>query len=221
MRRVLIIDDHTLIASTLTGALRYRGYDARGYAPRSDEKIIEAVRSFDPVVVLLDLEIGVDRTSQSLIAPIRATGCAVVMVTGTTDTTRLAECIEAGAAGALSKAARVDELVEAIETVANGGTLLGPSERDEMLSALQHHRDSLAAERAAFDRLTPKEQKVLGALMQGKTAQVIAAETFTSVSTVRNHIQKVLDKLKVSSQLAAVAMAIDAAWQPPAEGDSS
>jgi DNA-binding NarL/FixJ family response regulator len=65
---------------------------------------------------------------------------------------------------------------------------------------------------SARERLTRREQEVLIALIDGQPAQSIADETFTSVRTVRGHIQSVLDKLGVSSQLTAVAKAREAGW---------
>lgn len=212
MEKVLIVDDHTLIAATLTGALRSRGYDARPCTPRSDAYILEVVGVFKPAVVLLDLELDVDRVSIPLVGPLGRAGAAVVMLTATTDEIRLAECVEAGAAAILSKAARLDEVVEAIETARNGGSAIPDERRKALLDALAASRADQEQRRAPFERLTPREQEVLDALMQGKTANVIAAESRTSVATVRNHIQRLLDKLDVSSQLAAVTKAQSAGW---------
>ncbi len=67
-----------------------------------------------------------------------------------------------------------------------------------------------AAETAAdsrFDALTPREREVLGLLAHGLGTEEIAAELTISPATTRNHVQSVLNKLKVHSRLEAVAYA--------------
>jgi DNA-binding NarL/FixJ family response regulator len=58
--------------------------------------------------------------------------------------------------------------------------------------------------------LTERERAVLTALMEGKSTEQIAAESFVSVCTVRSHIRQILLKLGVRSQTAAVAHAYQA-----------
>jgi DNA-binding NarL/FixJ family response regulator len=74
--------------------------------------------------------------------------------------------------------------------------------RRRLLDALHHRR----REEQLLRTLTPREQQVLRALAVGRSADEIATEERLSVATVRSHIQAVLRKLEVSSQLAAVAV---------------
>ena len=60
--------------------------------------------------------------------------------------------------------------------------------------------------------------EVLAYLMEGVPAEEIAERTFVAVATVRSHIRAVLTKLNVNSQLAAVAAARRAGWEPPPLG---
>jgi DNA-binding NarL/FixJ family response regulator len=63
-----------------------------------------------------------------------------------------------------------------------------------------------------FFTLTEREQNVLAELIEGHRAEDIAKAAFVSISTVRTQIKAILQKLGVSSQLAAVAMARRADW---------
>nr|WP_281374640.1 LuxR C-terminal-related transcriptional regulator [Nocardioides soli] len=63
--------------------------------------------------------------------------------------------------------------------------------------------------------MTPREEAVLGELMQGRTVRDIASSSFVSEATVRTQVKAILSKLEVSSQLAAVGIANTAGWQPP------
>lgn len=64
----------------------------------------------------------------------------------------------------------------------------------------------------SLERLTPRESEVLRELMQGHNAATIAGRMYCSLPTVRTHIQSILIKLGVNSQLAAVAIAYRMQW---------
>jgi DNA-binding NarL/FixJ family response regulator len=65
-----------------------------------------------------------------------------------------------------------------------------------------------------FERLSPREQEVLLAMMRGKMAREICKQSYVSLPTVRSQIHSILSKLGVSSQLAAVALAYQSGWPP-------
>jgi DNA-binding NarL/FixJ family response regulator len=80
---------------------------------------------------------------------------------------------------------------------------------------LRLHRAERDHELRAFRELTAREGEVLGELMRGKSADTIAEESVVSVATIRTQIRSILSKLSVNSQLAAVARAQQARWDPP------
>ena len=210
--RVLIVEDHELLAQSLSFALRADGIAVEVAVDLDPERVLAAAARFSPTVVLLDFHLGECVTSVPLIAPLRARGAAVVMVTGEADPVRLAECLEAGATGVVSKADPFDHLVAAVKQAAATGRVMPDPQRQDLLAALWRWREEEEQRQAPFTLLTAREQAVLAALMDGKTAEVIAAESFVSVSTVRSHIRAVLIKLGVNSQLAAVSKTRQAGW---------
>lgn len=213
MKRVLIIDDHVLVAAALSDALRSHGYEARACPVEDDEHILAVAVEFQPEVVLLDLELGRGRSGLSLIQPLRGAGPRVVMLSASTNPIRLAECLEAGADGLLSKGVRIEDVVRVVEGRDTHKWAPGTQQRELLITRLQENRARQHEMSAPFDSLTNRETEILAALVQGMTAQAIAEKTCTSVRTVRGHIQSVLDKLGVSSQLAAVALARNARWR--------
>lgn len=214
MMRILSVDDHEMVSDALTSELRARGFDAHACPVLEHEQVVQFAWELRPSVVLLDIDLGRGRSSLNLIEPLKETGARVVMLTASTDAIRLAQCLEAGAEGLLSKGGRIADLVAVIESAAGDGCPPHDAERDQLLARLARYRERVQESAAPFERLTPREQDVLAALVHGKSAQTIADETFTSIRTVRGHIQSVLDKLEVNSQVAAVAKAHDARWRP-------
>jgi DNA-binding NarL/FixJ family response regulator len=142
----------------------------------------------------------------------------VLVLTGVTERTRLAETLEAGAIGVVPKSLAFDELVEVVERVLVGEPAMRAGEGEALLAELREARTANQARLAPFAALTDREAGVLASLMGGKTAEQVAAESFVSVSTVRTQIRGVLRKLGVNSQLQSVALARELGWVPPFEG---
>ncbi len=216
--RVLIVEDHPLIATGLQLALTARGWQVETTSGPTAAEVIEHAATFQPECVLLDIHLGDDVGSGvDLIRPLRRTGAAVVMLTGETDRIVLASCLEAGAHGWIGKCAFLDEVVASIEDVLAGQTLIGRASREAMLDELRVRRASLHRTLSPFERLTPREQRVLGALVDGASAEEIADHHFVALTTIRSQIRAILQKLGVRSQLAAVAQAHRAGWKPAAD----
>lgn len=211
--RVLIVEDHELLAHSLSLALRLEGFSVDiAQGPRMEDVIAHA-QAFAPDLVLLDFQLGGELgLGRDLVAPLRALGTRIVMMSGTMTRRHLAECLEAGCEGMVDKAQSFDELLAAVIAAGRGDDLLSPAERTELLVSLRMERTTEAARRRILERLTPRECHVLEALMQGLSAERIAAEAFVSPTTVRSQIRSILQKLGCSSQLAAVALARELGW---------
>lgn len=214
--RVLLVEDHELLAQSLAFAMNADGYEVRQAPIDSHDSILEAARADAYDVVLLDLDLGRELgSSLSLIRPLQGTGARVVMLTAVTDRERLAECIEAGAIGLVSKAASFEQLLDSVREAVDLGTLLSPGQRDQLLAELREQRWARSQRMAAFSQLTRREQELLGLLMQGRSAQEIADTWVVSITTVRSTIRSLLQKLDVHSQVAAIGLARRAGWTPP------
>jgi two-component system, NarL family, nitrate/nitrite response regulator NarL len=220
MARLLIVEDHALLGQSLEYALRGDELEVTRCEDLDPDVILEAVARVQPDAVLLDLDLGKHRgSSLPLIAPIIQLGARVLMITGVTDRIRLAECVEAGAAGIIPKSASYQQLLDAIQQVAvHGQAAMTNHERSDLLLELHQHRAAERERFALFDALTSREREILGAVMNGLSADEVARELVVSVATVRSHIQSILEKLGVHSQLAAVALARRVGWQPDQGG---
>jgi DNA-binding NarL/FixJ family response regulator len=213
--RVLLVDDHELVAETLAVSLRAEGIDVARCVSIESDAVLASIEEHNPTLLVLDLHLG-GRTALPLIGPAIERGCRVVMLTGETDNVRLAECVEAGASGVLSKSAPFERLLDELHRAARGEELLSVGQREEFAAALRDERTERERRLAPFAALTAKEQAVLAALIEGRSAVQIARDALVSLSTVRAQIAAVLSKLGVNSQLSAVAAARAADWHPTA-----
>jgi DNA-binding NarL/FixJ family response regulator len=213
--RVAIVEDHDLLAQSLAYALGNLGIEVTTVTDRSVDGVLAALADRPHDLVLLDYDLGDDGVGVDLIRPIAQLGLRVVMLTGETDTIKLAQCVEAGAIGIISKKEPFEQLMYHVSDVVTGRVILSLGARERMLADLREYRSSEHNRLAPFERLTVRESEVLQDLMEGKNAERIANESFVSVATVRSHIKALLAKLGVNSQLAAVAMARRAGWTSP------
>lgn len=214
--RVIMIEDHELLAQSLQATLKAEDVDVVRVWSDDREDLVQQATAHAPGLLLLDFDLGEPLgVAFGLIGPLADAGLEVVMLTGERNTLMLAQCLEEGAIGVINKSVSFDELLAQIHTALDGGDLMSRHEREEMLSELRQHRAVREHELKAFNELTTREGEVLGELMQGKAADTIAEESVVSVATIRTQIRSILAKLGVNSQLAAVARAQQARWDPP------
>jgi DNA-binding NarL/FixJ family response regulator len=211
--KVVLVEDHTLLAESVGLALAAEGWYVVIADLQSEDALLSAVSGPEPALVLLDLELGEPiRDSTCVIPALVDAGATVLVVTGVHDRVRLAATIEAGAVGFVAKTAPFDVLLATARRAAAGEPVLEKNEFLQLLADLRRHRAQLREACAPFDALTPRERAVLAQLSDGKSVDTIADEWFVSPATVRTQVRGVLTKLDVSSQLAAVAKARAAGW---------
>jgi DNA-binding NarL/FixJ family response regulator len=206
--RVAIVDDHRLLAQSLALALHAAGYDAVLIDPLDD--VVQRAHQWRVDVVLLDLDFG-GTTGDGLVEPL-SKFTPVVVVTAESDRARWGDCLLAGAVGVLSKAVAVEEIVAAVGDALEGRPVVAEADRITWLRESERARREGERRLAPFRRLTPREQEVLAAMVEGEAAAAIASRAVVSEATVRSQIRAVLTKLGVASQLQAVAAARRAGW---------
>ena len=213
--RVLIVEDHALVAIGLQLALSARGWDVETTDGPTAADVIEHAQRFQPQCVLLDINLGEGVGSGiDLVAPLRATGADVVMLTAETRRGVLAACLEAGRRR-LGRQGRLPRRGRgALNDVLAGTPLIGCTAREAMIDELRIERAGLRKALTPFEQLTMRERDVLAALVDGLSAEEIAETQYVALTTVRSQIRAVLQKLGVRSQLAAVAHANRVGWKP-------
>ena len=211
---VLVVEDHALLAQSLVIALNAEGCRARVAELIDSATLLQQVRTDRPGVVLLDLALGTLGDGVDLVQPLSELGARVLVVSGTTDQLRLAETVEKGAVGFLSKTVPFAQLLSTVLDVVAQRPVLSTERRYELIAQLRSARAARSKDLAPFKSLTPKERTVLAALALGLRAETIATSLVVSPATVRSQIRSVLAKLGVNSQLEAVALAWTVGWFP-------
>ena len=206
--RILLVEEHSLIALGLEMALSERDWDVQTTSGPTIPDVIAHAEQFEPECVLIDLHIG-GRLGNGveLVASLVAGGAKVVVLTAERRRMALAALLEAGAAGWIGKGVCLDEVDATMRQVLNGSAVIGRTDSAALLEDLRRERAGNVRASTTFEHLTRREALVLRALIDGHTATEIAETNFVSLATVRSQIRSVLQKLGVRSQLAAVALA--------------
>jgi two-component system nitrate/nitrite response regulator NarL len=128
-----------------------------------------------------------------------APGARIVALSVPQDEGTIVACAKAGVTAFLSREATVEDLRRTVVLAARGEST-GPAWLMPMLlrrvAADAAHDGSTAA--AALDRLTRREQEVLGLLAHGLSNKQIARELYIELPTVKSHVHSILEKLEVS-----------------------
>jgi two-component system, NarL family, nitrate/nitrite response regulator NarL len=216
--RVVLVEDHVLLAESLYIALGAEGLCVRTVAVPTDVcdavTLLQPILAHQPDVVLLDLDLGTAGDGTVLVGPLTNAGSAVVVVTAAREKTRWGQCLANGARTVLPKSSSLEDIVDTVRRVASGEPTMPEAKRMELTQAWFRQRTDDQLMRTRFGRLTQREQEVLAALSAGKRVRDIASEAHVSEATVRSQVKSVLAKLGVTSQIAAVAFARERDWHP-------
>jgi len=205
--RVLFVEDHRLLADSLSAMLqREPDIAVVGIAASVAEARQLARDRLD--VVLMDYQLP-DGTGAEATRHIKARWPAarVIMVTALTDDETVLESIQAGADGYLTKDRAAEEVVLAVRAAHAGETLLPRSVIAEIARRVAVSRERTDA-RQMVEPLTPRELEVLRALSEGLSTPEICERLFIAPNTLRTHVQNIMGKLRVHSKLEAVAFAL-------------
>ena len=202
--RLLIVDDHQVVRVGLRHLLERRaGLEVVGEAD-SMASAIEEASECSPDVVVMDIRLP-DGSGVEACREIRARRpqTKVIMLTSYADEDAVLASILAGASGYLLKQIGSHALVDAIQTVARGRSLLDPSVTEKVLERVRRMGTSAGDEQ--LSKLTAQEQRILALIAEGKTNKEIAAAVCLSDKTVKNYVSSILSKLNLSRRSAAAA----------------
>jgi DNA-binding NarL/FixJ family response regulator len=208
--RVVVADDHPMfregLAATIDGL---PGSKVVGQAATGLEAV-ELAQQAQPDVVVMDLHMpqmnGIDATRH---ITQRYPQVAVLVLTMLEDDASVVSAMQAGARGYLLKEANRADIGRALEAVAAGEIIFGPSVAARVLMLFSATTAVQQPGQPAFPELTDREQEILELVARGLTNPAIASRLYLSEKTVRNHVSNVFAKLHVTDRAAAVARARD------------
>ena len=206
--RVLIVQDHPLLASAIVRVLEGQPDIAvTGVSATGAEAVLAATKD-PPDVVLMEMRLP-DVTGPAAVRMIqnKVADAAIVFHSADESETALLDAIDAGATAYLTKNATADQIVEAVRRASKGEVLI-PVElfaravrRQQAVVTRKQERERLLAE------FTPRELDILHLLAQGLDTVAMSERLAIAPHTVEWHVRHVIEKLQVHSKLQAVIAA--------------
>jgi DNA-binding NarL/FixJ family response regulator len=195
----VLADDHPPVLQFLSRFLSSSGITITASTSDGDEAL-RKIQQTRPTVAVLDARMP-RRSGMDVLRELAATDSTtrVILYTGYGDDALLSEALDAGGGGMIDKEAPLDDLVRAIQIVAEGGTYLDPTAAAALIAQRRRTR---------ANTLTQREREVLRLLADGKTNERIGDELAISPQTVRTHVQKAMEKLGATTRVQAVATAL-------------
>ncbi|TDC44972.1 response regulator transcription factor [Micromonospora sp. KC207] len=211
--RVLVVDDQQLVREGIAALLDIQpGVTVVGTAP-DGKAAVNAAIELQPHVVLMDLRMPeMDGVEATAILHRRAPQIRVVMLTTFDDEEYVVRALHAGAAGYLLKDLPAADLAQAVRLANAGVAQLDCSITDRLAAALASDRARFVAPPPAprpDQVLTAREIDILGLIATGSTNREIASRLFLSEGTVKNHISRILGRLRLRDRTQAALYARD------------
>lgn len=201
--RISVVEDNADYRDGLFQILRNsKGFRSLGLY----ESVEEAMKNLVEVdVVLMDIGLpGKSGIEGVRFIKKKFPATQVIMLTVFDDDRNIFDAVAAGANGYLLKNTPPQRLLASLEEAVGGGMPMTPMIARKVIEMFKKQIPPQREEYA----LTPREQEILGQLVEGLNYNMIAEKLFISLDTVRNHIRHVYEKLHVHSKSQAVAKAI-------------
>lgn len=190
--RVLLADDHPLIALAVELMLNGSHYDLVGCA-QSGAEALEKAKALDPDLVLLDVNMP-GGSGLDVLEEFRRTGARhkVVLVTAGLNPAQLGTALRLSPDGLIAKVSQPQDLLRCLDLVCAGDKWLDPVFREQLDRA-----ESLAG---GLSALTAREKELVSLVGEGLRNRVIAERLNITEGTVKAYLHAIFDKTGVESR---------------------
>jgi len=207
MIRVVLVDDQALFRAGVRMLVSSQpDMDVVGEAGDGREAL-EVIGRTRPDVVLMDIRMpvmdGLTATAQVLAQPEPP---RIVMLTTFDLDEAAARAIQQGASGFLLKDADPEFLLAAIRTVDSGSSVIAASATRELFAHFTAETKPVPGE---YADLTDREREIFALAARGLSNSEIAAREYLSEATVKTHISRILNKLRLRDRVQLVVFAFE------------
>jgi len=196
--RVGVVDDHPSIVDAISRAVREAGDLVLHGAGRTAADATALLEHVD--VLVCDVQLagkaeGLRIAEQARSHPRRP---SVLLLSGFRHGSVVRAAIERGAAGYLEKSVEIESIIDAIRTIASGGTVFRAAD--------------LEALRSAARRPSDRELDVIAGVVAGETNAELAGRLGVSEKTIESHLHRLFDRYGALSRTELAVLALNEGW---------
>jgi DNA-binding NarL/FixJ family response regulator len=172
---------------------------------------VQLCKELRPEVVLMDISLpglnGIEATTEVLR---HCPATKVVILSMYDDEHSVVSAIRSGARAFVLKKASDNDLLDALRTVAKGGSYLSPQVSDQLLKRIQRGDLESKSVPSALETLSPRELQVMRLVAEGRTSKEIAGLLDLGLQTVRSYRKTLMRKLGVNNVAGLTQVALAA-----------
>ncbi len=201
--RILLADDHPLVSEGTRRILEQNSRLTIVGSADNGQDALELAKSLQPDVAILDIRMP-KLNGIEVVRRIKdySPGTKTLILTAYDDDDYILALMEAGATGYLLKTSRPEELINAVERVHQGNTVLDPAIMMKVAHLWANYRDKPA------NPLSAREHEILKLAAEGLRNKAIAENLSISIRTVEGHFNSIFAKLQVNSRVEAILFAV-------------
>jgi DNA-binding NarL/FixJ family response regulator len=208
---VLLVDDHKIMRDGIKAILKHsEEFRVIGEAEDGSDAV-QMCRRLKPSIVLMDIGLpglnGIEATTEILR---HCPETKVVILSMYDDEHSVVSAIRSGARAFVLKKASDNDLLDALRTIAKGGSYLSPQVSDRLLHRIQRGDMESKQMPSALEGLSPRELQVLRMVAEGKTSKEIAVMLDLGLQTVRSYRKTMMKKLGVNNVAGLTQLALSA-----------
>src|ERR1700730_7801603 len=205
--RLMLVDDHEVVRLGLRALFSQTDAIEVIAEAATVADAVKAAAKHSPDLVLMDLRLpdgtGLDACRVILSAN---PSTRVMFLTSHSDEEAVISTVLAGAAGYLLKEIGAKALINAIEIVHGGQSILDPKVTRAVLHRVSLLAGDAAPKRSTAEKLSPQERRILALVVEGKTNKEIAKTLGLSDKTIKNYLSNAFQKLTVRRRSQAAAL---------------
>ncbi len=198
--QVLLVDDHKIMRDGIKAILRHSDDFTVMAEAESGAEAVQICKQRRPDIILMDIGLpglnGIESTTEILRHIPEA---KVIILSMYDDEDSVVSAMRSGARAFVLKKASDNDLLDALRTVAKGGSYLSPQVSDRLLQRLRRGDLKSKPVVSALADLSPRELQVLRLVAEGKTSKEIAVMLDLGLQTVRSYRKTMMKKLGVNN----------------------
>ena len=194
-QRVVVADDDVLLREGVAGLLERAGFEIAGQAGDAAD-LLRVVRDERPDLVIVDIRMPpgheTDGLDAALVIRQELPEVGILVLSAHAEVDEAMELLATGRAVGYvlkSRVTKLDDFIETVDRVINGGSVLDPAIVQELVN-VRHREDRL-------ERLTDREREVLALMAEGASNAGIAKRLWVTEGTVEKHVRSILAKLRL------------------------